>query len=235
LKKGKIYGVSLGPGDPELITVKGLNIIKRVDRIYYPGSLELHGKTTSYSLGILNYFNLDKTKFSGMFLKMSDYREAAERTYFETFLKIKKDYEDGLHIAFVSEGDISFYSTFAYLLKHIHAHGLEVEIVAGVPSFLTGVAAHKMPLAVLNERIAILPRMKDIPQLINFLKEFDTIVLIKIRSVVRELTQFATREEVQMVYCERLGTEEQYISTDLKDLENRVIPYFSLMIIKKKS
>jgi len=189
-KQGKIYGVSLGPGDPDMITVKGLQVLKQMDKIYYPGSLLENGTTTSFSLPILQHYHLDDTKLVGMFLKMSDNREEAEQVYASTFRQLQKDYENGLHVAFVSEGDISFYSTFAYLLKHIQLHKLEVEIIAGVPSFILGSAIHQTPLALLNEKIAILPRMKNREQLERYLMEFETVVLIKVKSVIQEISQY---------------------------------------------
>ncbi|TWV96242.1 precorrin-2 C(20)-methyltransferase [Chitinophaga pinensis] len=231
--KGKIYGVSLGPGDPLLITVKGLQTLQQADKIYYPGSLLADGSTSSYSLQILQHYQLDADKLQGMFLKMSDDREAAEQTYAATFQQMLADYEAGLQVAFVSEGDISFYSTFAYLLKHIQQHQLELEIIAGVPSFILGAAQHQSSLAILNEKIAILPRMKDRDTLSRYLEEFETVVLIKVRSVLQDIRNLIQQMGIQIVYCERLGTTQQYITTNINDLENREIPYFSLLILKR--
>lgn len=232
-KQGKIYGVSLGPGDPLLITVKGLQILQLADKIYYPGSILNDDKTTSYSLSILKHYHLDESKWCGMFLKMSDNREEAELTYAATFQQLLTDYNNGLKVAFVSEGDISFYSTFAYLLKHIHQHKLNVEIVAGVPSFILGAAVNQLPLAILNEKIAILPRMKNIETLERYIEEFETVVLIKVRSVINEITKLINNKNLTLVYCERLGTEKQYITTNINDLKGREIPYFSLLILKR--
>lgn len=231
--KGKIYGVSLGPGDPLLITVKGLQTLQQADKIYYPGSLLADGSTSSYSLQILQHYQLDADKLHGMFLKMSDDRDAAEQTYAATFQEMLADYKAGLQVAFVSEGDISFYSTFAYLLKHIQQHQLELEIIAGVPSFILGAAQHQSSLAILNEKIAILPRMKDRATLSRYLEEFETVVLIKVRSVLQDIRSLIQQTGIQIVYCERLGTTQQYITTDINDLENREIPYFSLLILKR--
>lgn len=231
--KGKIYGVSLGPGDPLLITVKGLQTLQQADKIYYPGSLVADGTTSSYSLQILQHYQLDADKLHGMFLKMSDDREAAEQTYAATFQEMLADYEAGLQVVFVSEGDISFYSTFAYLLKHIQQHQLELEIIAGVPSFILGAAQHQSSLAILNEKIAILPRMKDRDTLSRYLEEFETVVLIKVRSVLQDIRSLIQQTGIQIVYCERLGTTQQYITTNINDLENRDIPYFSLLILKR--
>ncbi|WP_343691033.1 precorrin-2 C(20)-methyltransferase [Chitinophaga sp.] len=232
-KQGKIYGVSLGPGDPLLITVKGLQVLQAADRIYYPGSLLEDGTTSSYSLGILQYHQLDEHKLRGMFLKMSDDRREVAATYANTFLQMWEDYQMGLQVAFVSEGDISFYSTFAYLMEHIQQYKLDVEVIAGVPSFLNGAAAHHFPLGVLNERIAILPRMENARQLEHLLDSFDTVVLIKVRSVIKTLLPVLHNKALRMMYCERLGTPDQFITTDIEAIRNRELPYFSLIILKR--
>ncbi|OWP84922.1 precorrin-2 C(20)-methyltransferase [Flavobacterium davisii] len=234
MKKGKIYAVSLGPGDPELITLKGLKVLQNADKIYYPGSLLANGKTTSFSLPILQYHQLDEKKLVGMFLQMSDDRSQAEATYLATFQSILKDYNEGLTIAFVSEGDSLFYSTFAYLLEHIQKKELNVEIIAGLPSFILGTAEHKVPLAILNEKIAIIPRIKNDNELEKILKDYETVVLIKVRSIIHNLMNILESNNLTVLYGERLGTTKQYITTDIEDIKNREIPYFSLLIIKKR-
>ncbi|MDJ1498040.1 precorrin-2 C(20)-methyltransferase [Cytophagaceae bacterium DM2B3-1] len=234
MKKGKIYGVSLGPGDPDLITVKGLRLLQTVDRIYYPGSVTEEGTTTSYSLPILKAYDLDENKLTGMFLKMSDNRDEAQQTYANTFQQMLTDYQNGLQIAFVSEGDISFYSTFSYLLTYIQQHQLEVEIVAGVPSFLLGAAEHQIPLALLTEKIVVLPRTSNVLQLQQYLSDFETVILIKVRSILQEIIPVIQQQAVMLFYCERLGTAQQFISTSLEEIMNRDIPYFSLLILKKQ-
>lgn len=234
VKKGKIYGISLGPGDPDLITLKGLKTLQKSDKIYYPGSLLPNGKTSSFSLPILQHYQLDEEKLVGMFLDMSDDRTQATTTYAATFQSMLEDYNNGLTIVFVSEGDSLFYSTFAYLLEHIQQHQLDVEIIAGVPSFILGAAQHQLPLAILNEKIAIIPRVKNSLELETALNDFDTIVLIKVRSVLKDITLFLTTTDLTIMYCERLGTAQQYITTNIVDIKNREIPYFSLLIIKKR-
>lgn len=234
IKAGKIYGISLGPGDPDLITLKGLKALQKSDKIYYPGSLLPNGKTSSFSLPILQHYQLDEEKLVGMFLDMSDDRTQATTTYAATFQSMLEDYNNGLTIVFVSEGDSLFYSTFAYLLEHIQQHQLDVEIIAGVPSFILGAAQHQLPLAILNEKIAIIPRVKNSLELETALNDFDTIVLIKVRSVLKDISLFLTTTDLTIMYCERLGTTQQYITTNIEDIKNREIPYFSLLIVKKR-
>jgi precorrin-2/cobalt-factor-2 C20-methyltransferase len=230
--EGKIYGVSLGPGDPELITVKGLRALQLADLIYYPGSVQPDGQQSSYSLGILRELGLDETKLRGLFLPMRTDRTAALQGYEQVFYQIKADYEAGRTVAFVSEGDSTFYSTFAYLLAHLHDHQLPVEIIAGVPSFLLATAAHQVPLAVLREKVAVIPLLASAAALEGYLRDFETVVLIKVRGALDYVRPAVAAGHATAYYAERLGTPAQYLTTDLADLAGRELPYFSLLILK---
>ena len=87
-----ITAVSLGPGDPELITIKGLNALKEADKVYFPGSLFSNGIKSSYSEEILAYYNLDAAKCFGFYLEMNLDREQANTVYDDTFELIQKDF-----------------------------------------------------------------------------------------------------------------------------------------------
>jgi precorrin-2/cobalt-factor-2 C20-methyltransferase len=224
---GKITGISLGPGDPQLITVKGLLALQRADRIYYPTTAN-----ASYSLAILQHYHLDKNRLFPVLLEMSKDRSFNKAAYSDVFDKMHADCENGLNVAFVSEGDISFYSTFVHLLRLIHDAGLPVEIIAGVSSFLAACAAHAEPLAVLQERIAIIPLLDNSSQLEYHLLHFHTVVLIKARQAASLVTPFVQAGMATMLYSERLGTAEQAISRDPAVFALQEPPYFSLIILK---
>jgi precorrin-2/cobalt-factor-2 C20-methyltransferase len=230
--KGKIYGVSLGPGDPGLITMKGWQVLQRADKIYYPGSLLPGGGMKSYSLTILQQLGLTEEKLCPVLLSMDAERAYNLDAYEAVFKQIKADCENGMQVAYVCEGDISFYSTFAYILHHINAAQLPVEIVAGIPSFLLAMALHQQPLAVLQERIAIVPFPESQAQLENYLTSFHTVVLIKVRHALAYIEPLVAAGKAVMLYGEKLGTAEQFISTGANELAQRQLPYFSLIILK---
>jgi len=228
-----IKGVSLGPGDPELITVRGLKILQGADRVYFPGSLFANGKKSSYSLSILDDYLLDPNRLKGFYLEMSLDREQAEAVYQETFLAIKKDHENGLMVAIVSEGDISTYSSFSYLLRRFKEQNIEVELIPGITSFALAASESQTPLCLLNEKVIVLPRVQNETELEEALNNCDTLILMKIRSVVPIITSVIKRKGLKFQYFERLGTEEQYQTEKVEELEERKVPYFSIMIIKK--
>ena len=121
--------MSLGPGDPGLITLKGWQVLQRADKIYYPGSLLPGGGTKSYALSILQQLDLQEKHYCPVLLSMDAERSHNLGAYETAFKQIQADYENGLQVAYVSEGDSTFYSTFAYILQHINAAQLPVEII----------------------------------------------------------------------------------------------------------
>lgn len=227
-----IYGVALGPGDPELLTLKALRVLKESDVIFYPGSIK-EGKERSFSYPILQFHGLETKKLKGFFIQMSDERKHAEEVYENTAKDIEKAYNSGQKIVVVCEGDISLYASFSYLLAKLKDKKLSVSLVPGVNSFSLGAAQHQVPLSLLHEKVAIIPRVNNIQEINHYFQEFDTLILMKIRSVLKAVQTELEQKEWNCYYCEYLGTDQEYITTDLQNLTYREIPYFSLLIIKK--
>ncbi|WP_299252784.1 precorrin-2 C(20)-methyltransferase [uncultured Aquimarina sp.] len=232
-KEAIIYGISLGPGDPDLITVKGLNVLKKVDVIYYPGSLFSNGIQSSYSLSILEYYQLDKNKLKGFFLEMNLERVQAKVLYSKTYKEIENDYNAGLKIAVVSEGDINTFSSFSYLLEKMQANKLNVELIPGITSYALSASEHKSPLCLQNEKLIILPRVQTAQELEEALTYFDTVVLMKIKSVMEVINTVVDKGGYKIWYSERLGTKKQFTTSHWETIMRRTIPYFSLITIKK--
>jgi len=228
-----IYGISLGPGDPELLTIKALRLLKESDIIFYPGSLYADGRKESYVLPMLKFHGLEESKLEGFFLQMSLDRTYAEKIYEETAEKIAEACFEGKKVSIVCEGDLSFYASFSYLLEKLKKINLPLELVPGINSFSLGAAKHQVPVSLQNERIAILPLETDIDKLDQSMRDFDTVILMKIRFGWKGLYEGLVLKNWQFYYCERLGTEHEFITSDITEVKNREIPYFSLLIIKK--
>ncbi len=233
MRAGLIYGVSLGPGDADLITLKGLKTLQQADKIYYPGSLFKDGRKSSYSLSILNQYDLDEEKLQGFYLKMDLERVQAKAIYETAFQQILTDYNRGLSIAIVSEGDISTFSSFSYLLEKIQAYKLNVNLIPGISSYLHLASESKIPLCLQNEKVVVIPRVQTQGELQEAIDNFDTVVLMKIKSVMDSITTVIDSKNHSITYAERLGTDKQFITNDWVIANQREIPYFSLMIIKK--
>lgn len=229
---GHITGVSLGPGDPDLITVKGLNALKKADSIYFPGSLFSDGRKASYSEEILQHYGLDTSKWRGFYLQMSLDRDQANQVYDETAKAMFEDYQNGLNVVVVSEGDVSTYSSFSYVLSRLKSFGLEVALVPGITSYALGAALSSMNLGLQNDTLIVVPRVQSADNLREAMKSAKTVVLMKIRSVMDTIEQTITETDSQFVYCERLGTARQFITSNWEEVRQREVPYFSLIIIQ---
>ncbi len=227
-----IYGIALGPGDPELLTLKALRILKEVDVIYYPGSVN-KGVQQSFVYPMLQYHQLEHKELIGFFLEMSYNRSQAKTVYQATANAIAQHHKSGKKIAIVCEGDLSLYASFSYLLAALQDLKLPIDLVPGINAFSLGAAQHKVPLSLLNDKIAIVPRVKSVADLQTYFEQFDTLVLMKIKTVWHTLQPELLQQKWHCYYCERLGTDNEFITTALETLTHRDIPYFSLLIIKK--
>lgn len=230
---GQIYGVSLGPGDANLITLKGLKILQQADKIYYPGSLFKDGRKSSYSLSILHQYDLDQEKFRGFYLQMDLDRVQANTIYETTCQQIVEDYYKGLLIVIVSEGDISTFSSFSYILEKIKAYKLPVKLIPGITSYLHLASESEIPLCLQNEKVTIIPRIQSAAELQEVMLNFDTVILMKIKSVIDSIIAIIDPKTHNITYAEHLGTDKQFITNNWAKANQREIPYFSLLIIKK--
>ncbi len=229
-----IYGVALGPGDPELLTLKALRILKEADLIFYPGSIQ-QGVQKSYVYPILEHHGLLHKELKGFFLEMTADRIQATETYDTVAQNISTAYRAGKKIAIVCEGDLSLYASFSYILARLNTLQLPVTLIPGITSFSLGAAQHQIPLSVLDDKIAIIPRVQTIAEIEHYFTNFDTLILMKIRSGWNQLKTQLVTKDWHFYYCEKLGTSAAHVTTDIHTIVEKEIPYFSLLIIKKEN
>jgi len=227
---GKVYGVALGPGDPELITIKALKCLQRVEKIYFPATQTPKGNQDSFSLVILKQLELDDSKFVPVNVPMSKDRSHAEKAYAELYLKIEKDVEEGKQVAVVSEGDISFFSTFSYLLEDFQKNEINFEMIPGVPAFILGGSTGQLPLVTQKDKLLVAPDLENEEELKSLLEQNQTVVLMKISKVRDWIKEFIEESKLKFFYGEYLGTEKQFTCKDIESLQDRRIPYFAIII-----
>ena len=234
ISTGMVTGVSLGPGDPDLITVKGLKILKQANKIYFPGTLSDDGKKESYALSILKNYNLSPKNLHGFYLRMNLDRKQAKERYRQTAQQIKKDYQIGLKVAVASEGDAGTYSSFSYLLAHLVNDGIPVFTVPGITSYAAVASSHSESLCIQNEKMVVLPHINNEEELESCINRFNTVILMKISSAIHIIISILDKLSPTFFYGEHMGTSRQFTSTALEDIRHREIPYFALLIIKNK-
>ncbi len=230
---GTLYGISVGPGDPELITLKGLRILKQVPVVAFPAGI--HGSPGIAQQIVDEWLGVHQVQLALTFPYVQDiailtqsWEIAAEQVW--QYLRLGQD------VAFVCEGDVSFYSTFTYLaqmLQQLHPESV-VKTVPGVCSPMAAASALGVPLTVRQERLAVLPALYNVGELETILDWADVVVLMKVSSVYHEVWKVLNRRQLLESACvvERATLPEQVIYADLRDRPTLKLPYFSLLIVK---
>lgn len=233
MQLGTLYGISVGPGDPELITLKGLGILKQAPIVAFPAGSD--GKSGIAQLIVEPWLQESQVQLPLNFPYVQDqvtltqaWQKAAEQVW--QYLQLGQD------VAFVCEGDISFYSTFTYLaetLQQLHPESL-VERIPGVCSPLAAASAVGKPLTVRSDRLVILPALYNLEELETILDWADVVVLMKVSSVYSQVWKVLQERQLleNAVVVERATLPEQIIYADLRDRPNLKLPYFSLLIVK---
>jgi len=163
MKEGKFFGVGVGPGDPELITVKAAKVLKTVDIISIP---KAHENKSSLALSIVKDVIVERNTPPEMlelvFPMINDKKELKE-AWSENAQIIAEKVKTGKTIAFITVGDPMLFSTFIYLFHRMKEEHPEVklEIIPGVTSLTACAAVSKIPLAEKKEVVAIIPSSAD--------------------------------------------------------------------------
>jgi precorrin-2/cobalt-factor-2 C20-methyltransferase len=232
LRPGTFFGVGVGPGDPELITQKALRVLHKVDCIFVPV-----GKSGKSVAGrIVSGLGLPEHKFCPVSLCMGRDRGEDLRVYDEIADRITRELERGRSAAWITEGDPLLYSTFIHVYASIRQRHREVkvEIVPGVSSAHAAAARAGVPLACLDEMVALVPAGYALDRIPALLKEFTTIVLFKVNAVIDKLFDLvASDPQTDAVYLENIGTPQERVVTDLGELRGQELPYFSLVLLRK--
>lgn len=236
---GTLYVIGVGPGDPELLTLKAVRILKEVPCICVPkgreegSSLALSIVSKMIDLGskeiIEAHFPMKKTR-------APEHQDNLEAKWRETTENIISYLNKGVDVAFITLGDPSIYSTFFYLYERLLVlkPELKLTIIPGVSSINASAAAAKVSLGLADEKIAVLPA-PFIDNLADILRDFETVVLMKVNKefdvIIRTLKKMNLLEN--STYISKLGMEGEIIIRDIRGIKKEDMNYFSILIVKK--
>jgi precorrin-2/cobalt-factor-2 C20-methyltransferase len=244
LMQGKFVGVGVGPGDPELITVKAAKTLKTADVISIP---KAHADKPSLALAIVKQVIEERAhppELLELVFPMTKDKDELERLWSENAHIVAEKAKKGKTIAFITLGDPMFYSTFIYLCQKMQEKHPEVglEIIPGVTSLTACAAVSKIPLAEKNEVIAIIPSGVDSGRIGEIAKHANSLVLMKgskqLKSLVPVLEKAGFTEDSTIAVVRRCTMPEEKVTIGrLGDVKNWDIheDYFSISMIKEKT
>jgi precorrin-2/cobalt-factor-2 C20-methyltransferase len=221
--------VSLGPGDPELITLKALKALQEADEVFCPAA-----GSGSRSAAILSALGIVPEKIRTFTVPMSEDRSAAVEAYADAAETVVESHRAGRKVAVAAEGDAGFYSSSDYIAEILTEADIPMTHIAGVPAFLACGALAGIPVVRLNETLEVVPGTITVGSLAAKLAEGKTVVIMKTSRcevVIKEAMQ--NLPEAEFHYFENAGVAgREFYSADNDVIIARNFPYFSLMIIR---
>ena len=239
---GKFIGIGVGPGDPELITVKAVKALKTVDVISVPKS---HANTPSMALGMVKHILAEREKqpeVLELVFPMTKNVHEVKRLWAKNAGIVAEKAESGKMVAFITLGDPMFYSTFIYLFHSLRQEypAVKLEIIPGVTALTACAASSQIPLAEQEEVVAIIPSDLDSKLIEETAKQADTLVFMKCAHRFKDLvpilekSSFTKSSTIALVRRCTMA-EEKVVVGQISDVKDWDIPedYFSMAIVKR--
>jgi precorrin-2/cobalt-factor-2 C20-methyltransferase len=233
-KTGTLYGIGVGPGDPELITLKALKVLQEVPHIFASCSTK---NTYSLALSIVRC-HLNGAGIEHLPFPMTKDPEVLASAWERNARRVLEVLATGRDAAFVTLGDPLTYSTFGYLLKTLKRLNPEVGIVTipGITSYSAAAALTHIPLTEGEESFYLVSGALGAARLKEVIDKSDNIVILKTYRYFDEIYQvLADLDLLDRTTCiSRCGLEGETIVENLREIKGRDLPYLSMIIIKKK-
>ena len=229
MSKGTLYGVGVGPGDPELMTAKAIRLLRECDVVAAP--LSTGGRQTALDIAV-PYIEADKpVRLFDM--PMTHDKAARNASHDAAADAICALLDEGKTVVFLTLGDPTVYSTYWYVHKRVAARGYAAELVPGVPSFCAAAAAMGRALCEDGEMLHIIPATHGRAEAGLALP--DSKVLMKTGKSVLEVRELlrARGELANAALIERVGMEGQRLVEDLDEID-APSGYFSIILVKEE-
>ncbi|MFS1516577.1 precorrin-2 C(20)-methyltransferase [Bacillus sp. SCS-151] len=231
---GTLYGLGVGPGDPELITVKAFRTLQESPVIAYPKKRK---GSKSYAHQIIDvYVNPNEKEMLGLVFPMTKDKSILEREWNLTAEKVWEKLQQGKDVAFVTEGDPLLYSTFIQMLNVMKKRYPEVKVhtVPGISSINGAASRLGIPLAEGDDHVAIIPARDDYEAMKKVIEENDCVIFIKVAKVIDLMINVL--KELQLLDKASVVTKvtsNEEIIWNVEELEGVDLEYLTLMVVRK--
>jgi precorrin-2/cobalt-factor-2 C20-methyltransferase len=236
---GIFYGVGVGPGDPELITLKAARLIQQADVIAYLSNKQNQSQSRKIAQSLLAE-NVKSQVEIPIIMPMADDPSIGDKVYDQAAVEVQAFLAQGLSVVFLCEGDPLFFGSFAYLLARIQSIDsgrFTCVSVPGISSPHAASSALNLPLTMMKESFSVISGRHDDVVIEKTLRDFDSVIIMKAgRSRPRLLALLEKTQRMSDAhYLEYIGRENERITSDVSALDQHEMgPYFSLFVITKQ-
>ena len=226
IMKGTAYGVGVGPGDPELMTLKAIRLIRENEVIAVPGKDPR--ESVAYKIAVQAVPELADKELVAIDMPMVKDRQKIEENH-QKGAKIIEEYLDqGKNVVYITLGDSTIYCTFTYLQHYMEADGYEVQLVNGIPSFCAAAARLNIPLVEWNEPLHVLPAVHKLEDKLDLAGNY---VLMKSASHMKETKDMLRSSGRSVQAAENCTMENEKLYRSVDEIPDDA-GYFSLIIAK---
>ena len=234
MQPGTLYGISVGTGDPELITLKGWRKLQSSPVVAFPaGKNNQPGVAQSIISG---WLKPEQITLALDFPYVRD-ETTLQQAWQVAAQKVEQYLKQGQDVAFACLGDVSFYSTFTYLAQTLQqlAPASKIKTIPGVCSPMAIASSLNIPLTVNSQRLAILPAIYTVTELETALDWAEIVVLLKVNSVYSQVWQLLQQRDLlrSSWVVEKASFPDQKIYSNLQDYPQLNLSYFSVLLISQ--
>lgn len=231
---GTLYGIGIGPGDPDLITLKGLKVISKCRHIFVPKSRK---GSDSVALSIAGGHIHPDSKVHTVIFPMTRDKSQLALHWKESASQVVEVLRGGEDACFLTLGDALLYSTYIYLVRALRDVVPEAKIVTipGITSFSAAAALTEFPIGESKQPVTIIPTIDSVEDVRSALETRGTVILMKIADRLPDIISLLEETGVidDAVLVSRAGMEGERIVTDLRSLkgEGSGAGYLSIIIV----
>ncbi len=224
---GILYGAGVGPGDPELMTLKAVRLIQENEIIAIPGTIPQ--ESVAYKIAVQAVPELAQKTLLPLSMPMTHDRVKMEQNHDLAADLIEQYLKEGKNVVFLTLGDPTVYSTYIYVQKRLIDRGYQTQLVSGITSFCAAAARTNIPLVEWNEPLHVMPAVHKLD---NPLDQPGTYILMKSGRKMNRVKELLRESGREVIMVENCGMEEEHIYHGVDAIPDDA-GYYSLIIAKE--
>lgn len=225
-KSGILYGIGMGPGDPELITYKAVKRIEACPVIAVP--CKNKADSVAYKIACGAVKNLQEKEIAELDMPMTKDPEIIDKKHKECAKKVMEYLKSGRDVAFLTLGDPTIYSTHLYINRLVEEEGFATSLISGVPSFCAVAARLNRGLVEKEEMLHLIPASYPLDEALQLP---GTKVLMKAGKKIPQMKEALRKTQAAVSMIENCGMENEKIYEGIEEIPDNA-GYFSLVIVK---
>ncbi|MDO5406967.1 MAG: precorrin-2 C(20)-methyltransferase [Eubacteriales bacterium] len=226
---GVLYGIGVGPGDPELMTLKAVKTVRGCDVIVVPR--EDYRESAAYQIALGAIRELEQMTVVGVSMPMTKDRSVLDENYRSIADRIERWLDEGKQVGVLTLGDATIYSTYLYLHRLVTEDGYETRIINGIPSFCAAAARLNMGLAERSEELHVIPASYQVEEA---LKLPGTKILMKTGRQIGRVKELLRAADAQVITVENCGMDGEKVWYGIDEIQEQA-GYYTLMIVRNEA